>query len=388
VCFSATELRQFIEAIGLAAEVGQDKGMQEMARLLVRHFERQGSLEALVTRLRQARPLMEWPEPSALPAFATEGVPPPTPPPLPPGPAGIAAPFGAAPPIPPAASSRGAPPSPDAEPRILADPYASPGAPLAPGWPGTVAPAEAPPSGAGRLKIGLLVAGAAIAVAIAAFAIGRASTPPEAAGDAKTQAPEAAGEAKTQAPAAGSAAAVKTEGAAAIARGAIDRSLANVARACEVPIEGKPGPEIFRRMTERCGPRPSLGRQDRPPPGTATTALPDPSQPGQAGAGAGAGQGSTGGQTSPPGEPSQAGEPSKSPGPAETETKAAPAPAGGPKALPAAPNAGCLGACEAKHRTCKQGCGAEPKQSSQYTEYNACLAKCLSGNSKCKLSCN
>jgi hypothetical protein len=359
VSFSATELRQFIEALGLSGAVALDRGMQEMARLLVRHFERQGSLEALVTRLKQARPLMEWPEPSALPAFPSEAGAPASPP-LPAGPSGTIEPNAASPPAPALGSSSAAWPTPNADTRILADPYASPGAPAAPMWPGTVASPQTAAAGAGprsNLKIWLIVAAMAVLVAIAAFAIGRASTPPEGTAGSKVQSPAAAT----------SAGAAKREGAAAIALGAIDRSLANVARACEIPVEGTADLEIFRRMTQRCGSRPPLPRQGRPAP--AAAALPDPSQSS---------------------EPVQPGEPVQSPNPTETEASRAapPAQGAGPKPLPAAPNAGCLSGCEAKHRACKQGCGAEPKQSSQYTEYQACLGKCLSGDSRCKLGCN
>jgi len=84
--FSAGDLRELAEGLGARGLPGFDRGIQEAAREVVRHFERQGDLPRLVEKLAEARPLMEWP------TKAKQSVPEKTPPPFAPAPeAAIAA---------------------------------------------------------------------------------------------------------------------------------------------------------------------------------------------------------------------------------------------------------------------------------------------------------
>jgi hypothetical protein len=62
VCFSAGDLRRLAEGLGVDDAVAWDRGTGPAARDLVRVFERKNNLEALVAKLREVRPLVEWPE--------------------------------------------------------------------------------------------------------------------------------------------------------------------------------------------------------------------------------------------------------------------------------------------------------------------------------------
>jgi hypothetical protein len=58
---------------------------------------------------------------------------------------------------------------------------------------------------------------------------------------------------------------------------------------------------------------------------------------------------------------------------------------------PGAPSTGgsaCLSSCAKSHRACTAKCGAEPKQSSLYDAYQACLSGCLKASAQCKQGCN
>src|SRR5262249_46017055 len=64
VAFSIAELRRLAESMGIAA-LPWDRGIHEAARELVKQSERYAGLEALVAKLREEKPLFEWPEPLA-----------------------------------------------------------------------------------------------------------------------------------------------------------------------------------------------------------------------------------------------------------------------------------------------------------------------------------
>ena len=70
VCFSVSELRQLADSLGVSGTVAWDRGAQEAVRDLVKQFERYYGLEILVAKLREMRPLVEWPEPEPVPAAA------------------------------------------------------------------------------------------------------------------------------------------------------------------------------------------------------------------------------------------------------------------------------------------------------------------------------
>lgn len=59
-----------------------------------------------------------------------------------------------------------------------------------------------------------------------------------------------------------------------------------------------------------------------------------------------------------------------------------------PSPVPGAGGGGCLSGCSRAHSQCTSRCGAEPTQSSQYDAYQACLGGCLKAMSQCKLGCN
>ena len=74
VCFTIGELYALGAKLQVAQTPGWSNNPQEAARDIVRHFERSGALAFLVEALREAKPLVEWPEPLPLPV-------PPAPPP-------------------------------------------------------------------------------------------------------------------------------------------------------------------------------------------------------------------------------------------------------------------------------------------------------------------
>lgn len=54
--------------------------------------------------------------------------------------------------------------------------------------------------------------------------------------------------------------------------------------------------------------------------------------------------------------------------------------------LPRATTA-CVDQCNGTHNGCRRGCGAEPTDASAYTDYQACLGKCLKASSQCRQAC-
>ena len=208
--FSVGELRALADALGLGG-IAWERGIHEAAREVVRQSERYAGLPALVARLREAKPQVEWGEGLAL-----------------------------APP-PPASAAPSAPP--------LADPYAPPPGPpaiqvpLAPAWPGVTSMGREPRAASGGVdpRIFVAVAGLMVAAVAIAYFAGRASSAPGS-GDAT---PVASASAPRSA---------HSDGPAALAADAIGRSFANLARVCELPSSAGVNTLVFARVFERCGP--------------------------------------------------------------------------------------------------------------------------------------
>jgi len=78
VCFTIGEMFALAAKLQVPQPPSWSNNPQEAARDIVRHFERSGALAFLVEALREAKPLVEWPEPLPLPV---PPAPPPTPPP-------------------------------------------------------------------------------------------------------------------------------------------------------------------------------------------------------------------------------------------------------------------------------------------------------------------
>jgi hypothetical protein len=187
-----------------------------------------------VARLREARPLLEWP------AIAT-------------GEGGDPEPADAPAGVPEAATRTVA-----TEPEAATEPtaHSEPGATAEPSatapWPATepVATEPAPRSSGLDPRILVLVSGLTVVAALVAFAAGRVSSsaaPHPAADD-----PSAAPGSQRRAP-----------GPATHAANAVARGLAGVASACEIPASDDA--EVLRRAMERCGPAP-IARAPRPAP--------------------------------------------------------------------------------------------------------------------------
>ncbi len=380
VCFSMSELRELSDALGVGG-VAWDRGPQEAARELVRQCERYAGLPALVAKLREVRPLMEWPEPVAPQAHAAPAAPAlpepvlaPTQDPVPAVPAAFpqvpalgATPGtlqpGAPQPAPPALGATPgtlqpeapqplppAPPAATPSAPPIADPYASPapgprwgasaGAPGQPSpiWPGTFAE---PPQRSG-LDPRLIAAGIGLtallgAAVVIAFLAGRATGgngTSAAAAPSATTSPDGAR---------------RGDGPAALAADAIARSLANVARTCELPPSVGESVAVFARVYERCGPVPREPRAALPPapaPEPADTAPEPAARPRRTGRGGG---------DAPPASP--------------------------------APGGGCFSKCNSDHRACDAHCGPEPTDSGGYATYQRCLGRCLSDSSRCMQAC-
>ncbi|WP_437586468.1 hypothetical protein [Sorangium sp. So ce1000] len=352
-CFSLAELRRFAEELGVP-DIPWERGIQGAAHELVRRFEQRHELGPLVERLRATRPLVEWPDTPTVPSApsiepAHTDIPRPAPlPNLSPMPT----------------------PSPAPEVPTLAPPAIAP-TPRTPNVtgpdpakarsPGAAAPAHLPAGSQGASargrgaprridsRLALAALGLVAASLIVAFLIGRASSAPG--GEAgRGGAASASAAASSAAPRVAGSPAARPDGVASRAASAIDRRIESLARACEI----QPGAaeDVMRRAFERCGPPPtSAARRTAPaqqgdPPAAETPGAPPPSPGAQPRAAAAAGL----------------------------------PPAGG--------NAGCVGACEQRHKACKATqCGKEPTQSTQYQRYQSCLSDCLEEASKCRLGC-
>ena len=381
LCFSAKDLRELAEGLG-AAGLPEGRGIQDVARDVVRHFERQGSLDRLVEALKQARPLMEWPAPLARSATATAAPAFPPPPPLAPlasapeaapapapeAPAPALAPVAAPAPAPaPEAASASAPAAAPAAAPTVVEPPRGPDAPLlrdpyAPVWPGTAAPREPARPVDGR-KFTLLFAIAAVVIVVAsvgAFLVGRAGS------SGAGPAPLLAGTdamAKGERP-------LRDSGPSRLAADAVRRSLGNLARGCDLPLgpNEEPGTELFTSAYEQCGMRPTLGR---PP------SMPRSTRPADS-----AGSPSAGGSDLFDPQPAL---PAPNRAAPATQPRKAPAAAPDKPALP--DNAACVDRCSSSQKQCNRGCGSEPTLSSEYNRWQACQAQCLQTASKCRLSC-
>ncbi len=400
VCFSVPELRKLAQELGVGDAISWNRGTQEAVRDLVRQFEKYYGLETLLARLREQRPEVEWPSiasaaggtaaaneglrpygpdgayPASPPldsasaaaaAAAPASAPAPEPAPEPasaPAPAPVPPGFAAAPPLT-SAGSLGPLPAPGGTaaaneglrpygPMGLppvdaagASPSASAPAPApAPQpWPGTFGePAGEERKGSRGVDPRLLLAVALLTVlaAVIAYVAGRASNTTA---EAK---PAASGEA---APASDAKPPTRRrpEGPATKAADAVKLALANVARVCELPSSTEPTAEIFPRIYEQCGPRPTLRRPN--------VAIP-PHVPIND-------------------KPAQRPEPEESQRPRVVATPTPPPP----------PGSACIKACSNEHDACKSRCGSEPTQSSKYDAYQLCRSRCMSSASRCRLSC-
>lgn len=313
VCFTAAELQKLAEDLGVSGGVGLYRGVEEAAREVIRQCERYAGLDALVAKLRAERPLVEWPEPPATPGPVPVEVPPPA---VEPESAAVpsredAPPEVAAPP--PSPSSSPPPPVPPPSTRAVA-------------WPGIAEPAQQkpPPRGIDQ-RILLAVAGLTLLAAIIAFFAGRASSKP---GTAATA--DASPHPK------------RTTGPAVEASDVFAKSIASLARVCEVQVGD--AEDVFKRVAAKCG----------PPPRQPTHAL-----------------------------PAEAFEPAADDPPTPRDPRPP-----RPIAPPKPPANGCLSSCESTHQGCRSRCGPEPTEGSKYGDYNQCQARCLSAASKCRLTCN
>ena len=328
VCFSGPELRELAESLGVAGSITWTRGPSESARDLIKQFEKYYGLGILVTKLRELRPLVEWPEPSD-PALASPPAAPKT---------IVAAPLALDP------REAGA---------LLQDPLApssstaSPQSPIAPplprAWPGTTAPAPVAATPAPRgidPRVLIVVAGLTVLAALIAYAAGRASRPPMAAGEAAGSAAPVSSAAPTRPP-----------GPATYAADAFRRSLDRVVRSCDIPTSADRDAAILGLALSRCG------LQLRAP----TSAL-----------------------TAPPLEPVIL----DNPRPPPPRTKSRPAKAPAPAKDPATAKAdACIGACETDRRSCNDHCGPEPLESSLYDGYMRCRSRCMSATAHCRLAC-
>ncbi len=377
VCFSVGELKELADSLGVGG-VPWERGIHEAAREVVRQCERYAGLPALVAKLREVRPLVEWPEPAGAvtvgaiapgrplpPTLASEGglaALPAGPPQLSssPGTFGAMGAMGAAPAGPrsdlpatggPLIVPYAPPPGPPAI-QVPPPPPAATGVSAAPafraGWPGVVGEPPAPAPGGIDPRILLAVAGLMVVAAIIAYFAGRAST---------AAAPTEASQAASAAPAAASGPA-RSGGPAALASEALARSFADLARICELPSSAGANARVIQRVFERCGPGAPPRRPYSPP---------SPSQGPSADASA---------QPAPPAEPAPA-----------RGRRGGRSSDGPPGEAPSAAK-GCTGACEATHGACRSHCGPEPTESSAYDGYQRCLGRCLSDASRCKLGCH
>jgi hypothetical protein len=335
VCFSATELRELAESLGVAGSITWDRGPSEASRELIRQFEKYYGLGILVTKLRELRPLVEWPEPTD-PALAS--------------PAAASVPKTIVD-APRAGEEREAgadlqdPLAPASSTATVDAPASQVAPPLPRAWPGTTAPtptaASTVPRGGVDPRLLLVVAGLTVLAALIAYAAGRASRPPVAAG-------EAAGSA---APAASTP--TRPPGPATFASNVFRRSLDRVVRSCDLPTSADRDAAILGLALSHCG------LQLRTP----MSAL-----------------------TAPPLDPILVDEPR----PPQTRPRAKgtkdPVPVQAKDPATAKADA-CLATCDTERRSCNDHCGAEPMESSLYDGYMRCRSRCMSATSHCRLAC-
>lgn len=341
--FSAGEMRGLLQRWGLGGE-STPSDAARLSRELVRAGQKRFGLAELVRRLRTERPLVEWPEVNDADArFAPRATEVPD---LGAAPADVEPAPGVAPTVvdlgP--SSSEGAPPG---EGTAASEGAAGPRsaqagrAELEPKTTEPRRPLVFEPSEAGRepsrgLDPKLVVAGLGLVVVLAGIAFaagvaytGRASGPPSAGGEAARPAPS---------------------GPAAKAAALLSGGLEGVARLCAIDPEARLSHSVFVLAREDCGDPRSRARRPRPNP-RIPELPPEPERPGA--------------------EPEPTPEP-----PRPTNTP-----------LPPARNS-CVTACQRVRQDCNGACGAEPSEASLYDAYNACKGRCLSAESRCRLSCN
>jgi hypothetical protein len=332
VCFSGPELRELAESLGVTGQISWDRGPSESSRDLIKQFEKYYGLGILVAKLRELRPLVEWPEPSD-PALALASAP---------------APFAAAPLV---APTLGPLTSPSADApeggAPLQDPHAPPSAAAprsaaARAWPGTSGPAPIAPAAPKGIdpRVLIVVAGLTVLAALIAYAAGRASRPP-------TAAPDAAGSAQP----AGPATPQRPPGPATHAAGVFRRSLDRVVRSCDLPTGADRDASILGLALAHCG-------LTLRAPASALTA--------------------------PPLEPIITNDRPPTTRVKPTKTSKDPAQA----AIPVTSKGdSCLASCETDRKSCNDHCGSEPTESSLYDGYMRCRSRCLSATSHCRLAC-
>lgn len=348
--FSVGELRALADALGVGG-IAWERGIQDAAREVVRQSERYAGLPALVARLREAKPEVDW-DSGATPAPAlpaeNDGAPVPpaisSPPLAPPAtaafPALSASPgtFGPAPPL---RDPYAPPPGPPAIQVPIPSAASAPPPPVG-AWPGVTPVAPVAPARGIDPRILVAVAGLMVLAAVIAYLAGRASSAP-APGD-------AAAAASASVPPS-----VRSDGPAALAAGAIARSFANLARVCELPSSAGANALVFTRAFERCGP--SAPSRRSPAPATPSSAADGSAEPA----------------------------PTAEPAPPRSRRSGRGADQAPSEAPPAAK--GCMGSCDAQHSGCRAHCGPEPTESSAYDGYQRCLGRCLSDASRCRLGC-
>lgn len=366
--FSGAELRSLAHELGAAIGPGSSSPA-DLARDLVRHFERAHGLAELLGELRRRQPLVEWPSPGvgatfgegpvdlsmdALPLVHPGELAELEPSDLDDEPTSIQEPPVSAPNAPPRLPPlSGAPELPPLSARA-----AGPGsAPVSGPWPGLVAPPREERSKGLDPRLLIVVSGLTLATAIAAFVAGISWSGGSSGSEASEGAPAGASAAPVGSdapPGDATAPTARSEGIAGAAARALERGVLTVARKCEIADEGAPPQAIFAAANELCGPPPPGWPNER-----AGRARPRPG-------------------ASPPSSV-EPGEPPVNDGPQAITTTSTPA--------IAAPGGACLSRCSDEHGTCGGGCGPEPKRGSEYEEYQACQAKCLASYSKCRLRC-
>lgn len=381
VSFTAAQLERLAASMGVSGEVSFGRGVGEAARDLVRHFERKGQLGTLVAKLREAKPLMEWPElpeggegagaadPDArwmgaqgnpVVSVSNTSVSQDNPGVLS-GSSGSAHidPFLAKPAGLTVTAGDEAPKSGGAEGAASGSGEGSPGArrglgaaPSSQGytWPGMTGgdAEESAPSRGVDPRIFIVASALMLVAVVIAFIAGRAGAPSAAPAGEDAGTPGERGAEQAQAP----------SGPAAMVASDIRRALAGVARACEVPVRGDAEEDVLLRAYDQCGPRPAL--PVRP--------LSDPLPPN-------------------PDSPTAAKSAEPAAGARNAGAPRRDAPRQAELPVDRSSAAQCMRGCDTTQRTCNSQCGAEPTQGTQYAEYQACLGRCLRDASKCRLAC-
>lgn len=357
LCFSPKDLRSFAEKLGVTNLGSWDRGIQDGAREVVRHFERLGTLEQLVAKLAEAKPLMEWPgsptNASAAPTIVETTSPPETPaadaPQLDvaatPAPNVDTAATAPVPPVPPVKPFGLTIPTPEP---VIRDPFA-------PAWPGTSATASTTnPKRVEERKYAPIVAAVIVLVAFVAigvfFAVRVSRTPEQPAMEIVAGRP------------------LRPNGPARMAADAMKRSLESLARGCDLDLPRGTDVDVwlFSAAYTQCGTRLGIAF---PPPGLRVDkprSLNAPDDPADA-----------------PDDAPLVNTPRQTNPARDNAARPAPAPAPAKPAI----SDGCVEKCGATKRQCNRACGSEPTSGSEYDRWQGCQTSCLSAASKCQLAC-